>query len=93
VLSGLAAVAGVAITAMLTSGTNLASLLSAGGAGVSSAPVGVPSLASIYSLGMNQFGIVIAAVFGLTPTLLIGALQNQGDRYRDNIESTMPHTS
>jgi hypothetical protein len=93
VLSGLAAVAGVAITAMLTGGTNLASLLSAGGAGGSSAPVGVPSLASIYSLGMNQFGIVIAAVFGLTPTLLIGALQNQADTYRDNIQSTTSHSN
>jgi hypothetical protein len=93
VLSGLGAVAGVAITAMLTGGTNLPSLLSAGGAGVSSAPVGVPGLASIYSLGMNQFGIVIAAVFGLTPTLLIGALQNQADTYRDNIKSTTSHTS
>ena len=78
---------------MLTGGTNLASLLSAGGAGGSSAPVGVPSLASIYSLGMNQFGIVIAAVFGLTPTLLIGALQNQADTYRDNIQSTTSHSN
>jgi hypothetical protein len=91
VLSGLAAVAGVAITALLAGGTNLAGLVSAGG-GASSASAGVASLANIYSLSANEFGIVVAAVFGLTPALLIGALQEQADRYRDKIQSTTAHS-
>jgi hypothetical protein len=45
-------------------------------------------LEDIYNLHTNPIALIVAAVFGLTPSLLIGALQNASDRYRDGLKST-----
>ena len=52
----------------------------------------VPEIADIFNLNTNRFGLVVAAVFGLTPDLLINRLQNEADRYRKQLEATSPQT-
>ncbi len=48
----------------------------------------IPQLPDIFDLNGNRFGLVIAAIFGLTPNLLIRRLQEQTDRYKDDLQST-----
>ena len=48
----------------------------------------VPSLGRIFDLDEDRFGLVIAAVFGLTPGLLVSRLQNQATRYTSDLQST-----
>jgi hypothetical protein len=45
-------------------------------------------LADVFDLGINPHFLIIAAVFGLTPGLLLGRLQALGERYKSNLEST-----
>jgi hypothetical protein len=47
-----------------------------------------PSLVAIFDLQRHPFGLVIAAIFGLTPRLLIRRLQEQTDRYKADLRST-----
>jgi hypothetical protein len=46
------------------------------------------SLADIYNLDNNFQGIIIAAIFGLTPNLLIGALQQKTEEFKTRLESS-----
>jgi len=88
VLSGLAAVGGVIVVAALyTVGTQ--------GIGLTGTPLAddatgttAPSLAQIFDLSKNGFGLLFAAVFGLTPDLLVDRLQQVADRYRTDLQST-----
>lgn len=72
--SGLAAIGGVVLMAML--------------------PISVEggvqglSLSAIFDLGQNRFGLVTAAVFGLTPRLLINRLQSQAESYKDDLQKS-----
>jgi hypothetical protein len=83
VLSGLAAVGGIVMIALLPG------LIPAG----SSVPIAIPSLAEIFDLSKHPEFLVIAAIFGLTPGLLIGRLQQLGDQLMSNLSSTQASTS
>jgi hypothetical protein len=92
ILSGLAALGGVLVVAMLpavmSSGVFMVS--SGAAAGAQRLATAIPTLADIYSLQGNAFGVIFAAIFGLTPALLLGSLQDAADKYRDSIKSTAP---
>ncbi len=75
--SGLAAVGGVTLIALLGA--------------VIPAETGstdIPSLQQIFDLTKNEFGLVGAAAFGLTPRLLIKRLEQQAEQYKDDLRST-----
>ena len=88
VLSGLAGVGGVLVVAMLYPTLNV--MPDTSGAG----DVGkaIPAIGDIFNLNANRFGLLVAAVFGLTPDLLINRLQGQADRFRTQLESSSIHT-
>jgi hypothetical protein len=56
--------------------------------GAAAAPKRLPKLEDIFSIERNLFGLILAATFGLTPTLVVGALQKQTDKYNLAISST-----
>jgi hypothetical protein len=107
-LSGLAAVGGVLVTAMLygtlsdtippheaAAATPGPTVVPAAAATPPAEPAGVreftpevPSLERVFDLQENRFSLVIAAVFGLTPGLLVERLQNQATRYTSELQST-----
>jgi hypothetical protein len=87
VISGLAAIGGVYLTAMLT-GT-LSGIVSAGPPATALA---LPHAGAIMNLSQNPFGVVLAAIFGLSPTVLISTLQDQANKYRGALQSTAPHS-
>ena len=87
VLSGLAAIGGVYLTAMLT-GT-LHGVVSGS---TQTVTLSLPSVGIILNLSQNPFGLVVAAVFGLSPTVLISALQAQADKYKGALQSTASHS-
>jgi len=118
ILSGLAAVGGVAITALLyatvsgslivyqppptppaqasatptTASAQVTNSQAQSGANVLTLPS--PTLNEVFDLDSNQFGLVLAAVFGLTPGLLVSRLQGQADRIKADLQSTSaPETS
>lgn len=76
-LSGLAAVGGVVLVAEA-------------GAVIPTADgqVMLPGLGQIFDLAGNQFGLIAAAVFGLTPNLLNQRLERQAEQYKDDLKST-----
>ena len=74
--SGVAGVAGVYLTAALA------------GAATADGVVNLPSLADVYSLDRNSLGLVVAAVFGLTPNLLIRRLEQQAETYKADLRSS-----
>ncbi|MEO7519465.1 MAG: hypothetical protein ABIY58_11975 [Acidimicrobiales bacterium] len=73
--SGLAAVGGVVLVALL-------------GAVIPAKTPAIPTLRAIFDLGNNQFGLVGASVFGLTPNLLIQRLEKQAEQYKDDLKSS-----
>jgi hypothetical protein len=75
-LAGLAAVGGVLVTAVL--GPQLVP-----GSGSETAP----ALADVFN-GGNTSLLLIAAVFGLTPDLIIRRLEQQTEKYKADLEST-----
>jgi MFS family permease len=48
----------------------------------------VPHVQDIYSLDEGRFGLVIAAIFGLTPSLLIDRLKSEAEKYKADLQST-----
>jgi hypothetical protein len=75
-LAGLAAVGGVLVTAVL--GPQLVPSSDGGTA---------PALAAIFN-GGNTSLLLVAAVFGLTPDLIIRRLEQQTEKYKADLEST-----
>jgi hypothetical protein len=75
---GIAGVAGVALTALLPA---LVPTLHG-------RATQVPAAAEIYNLGENPTYLVIAAVFGLTPNLLIRRLDQQAESYKADLKSS-----
>jgi hypothetical protein len=71
-LSGIAGVLGVVVTRL--GGTATAS--------------GTPALEDVFSLSDYPFGIVVAAIFGLTPGLLLARLREQTDEYKEELART-----
>jgi hypothetical protein len=78
--SGLAAIGGVVVTSLLLS------LNSTKGAST-------PQLTEIFDLGKNPGGILAAAVFGLTPALLVNALERKADKWKTELASATPTES
>src|SRR4051812_39427097 len=80
--SGLAAIGGVVLTAMVSA------VIPA----TASAPDGtlgqVPSLGQIFDVTKNSTGLIVAAVFGLAPSLLIARLQSRVDDYKADLSSS-----
>ena len=79
---GVAAVGGVVVTAMLLALTPVAT-----GSGEKAAAQ-PPPLAKIFDLGSYPVNILIAAVFGLTPSLLISRLHAASEQYKRDLKST-----
>jgi hypothetical protein len=72
--SGLAAIGGVVLTAMVL-------------IPIAEKPQEI-SLAQIFSLEQNTFGLITAAVFGLTPRLLIDQLQGQAEQFKVELKKS-----
>ncbi len=85
-LSGLAAIGGVVLLAMLPASMApvAANSTQTGAAG----PAAVAALQDIFDLQRYQFGLLIAAVFGLTPRLLIDRLRQESDRYAADLSAS-----
>jgi hypothetical protein len=80
VLSGLAGVAGVLLV-----------YLSGTAGALVQAPAHAPqTLDKLFDVGTLPVTLVVAAVFGATPSLLITSLAKLGDRYATNLTSTHP---
>jgi NADH:ubiquinone oxidoreductase subunit 4 (subunit M) len=80
VRAGLAAVGGVLLTAMLS-----LTVLKSPALQASNQQLG---LGTIYNLNSNTFGIIIAAVFGLTPNLFIDFLQDKAKGLTDQLQKS-----
>jgi len=77
-ISGLAGIGGV----ILVSAAPLANAINGG-----SASAALP-LTSVFSLELNRAGPVVAALFGLTPELIVGQLRKQTDTIKRELSST-----
>jgi hypothetical protein len=82
--SGLAAVFGVALTVMLPT------VVVPTAAAAAAKHPGVLQLIDVFNLQKYPLDPVIAAVFGLTPNLLISRLTDQAAKFKANISSTEP---
>jgi len=80
VLAGLAAVGGVLLTTMLS-----LTVLKSPALQASNQLLG---LGVIYNLNSNTFGIIVAAVFGLTPNLFINILQDKAKGLTDQLQKS-----
>ncbi|GAC1349263.1 MAG: hypothetical protein NVSMB27_20740 [Ktedonobacteraceae bacterium] len=80
VLVGLAAAGGVLLTAMLC-----LTLVKSSASSPVNSPLG---LADIYNLSRNEFGIVIAAVFGYTANLFINVLRDKATNITNQLQNT-----
>ena len=80
--SGLAAVAGVMLTALASQ------LMLANGTTGTTSGLTIPSLDQVFSLSTNQGGLVFAAMFGLVPNLFIARLQLRAESYKDDLRSS-----
>jgi hypothetical protein len=77
-VSGLAALGGVLIIPLLAS---VASSTTSG------------SLGDIFNMSKTPFGIVLAAIFGVSPAALISRLQQEAEQYKTDLKSTGATTS
>ena len=104
--SGLAAVAGVFLSAAVAVAVTNAVLQGDGGAagsatGTETVPPAaqevaadrLPSVTEVFDLEANPFALVVAAVFGLTPDLVINRLREQTEQMADNLRKTQPLTA
>ena len=79
--SGLAALGGVIVTGLLSAVVPLV------GDG-QPATDELPTLGEIFNLTENRVGLVVAAVFGLTPSLLISRLNGQVEKYKSDLKAS-----
>ncbi len=79
VLSGLAGVGGVLLV-----------YLSGAAGALAPSGKGPTTLNGVFNVQMYPVTLVVTAVFGATPTLLITGLKNLGDTYVNNLTSTHP---
>ena len=77
VLSGIAAVGGVVLTRL---------------GGTATTGVDGVSVGEIFSLQAYPFGLVVAAIFGLTPGLLLGRLRAETESYKKELVQSAPGT-
>jgi hypothetical protein len=50
--------------------------------------VPLPSLIDIFDLDKKPFGLVLAAIFGLSPTALLSRLQQEAEKYKADLKSS-----
>lgn len=84
-LSGLVAVAGVALVVMLPLATSIIMPAPANG---SASPDQLVVLTDIFDLTKNRAGLFVAAMFGLTPGLLFNRLQQQAEKYKADLKTS-----
>jgi hypothetical protein len=85
IFSGIAAVIGVVLVGMLYS-AGLASVVQPKvGGGTTTA---IPGLVDIFNLQNYPIGLVVAAIFGLTPTLVFDRLNKLTEGYKNDIKGT-----
>jgi hypothetical protein len=77
--SGLAAIGGVLIIPMLSLLVNDSGAIK---------DTLVPTVVSIFDLNKRPFGLVLAAIFGLSPTVLIARLQQEAEKYKADLKSS-----
>jgi hypothetical protein len=73
--SGLAAIGGVVVTAYVTALNTSAE---------------VPALSQVFDIAESPLGLVSAAVFGFTPSLLASSLQSRADQWKEELKSSSP---
>jgi hypothetical protein len=73
--SGLAAIGGVVLTAYLTA--------------LNSAQ-DVPELSTVFDISASPLGLVSAAVFGFTPSLIASSLQSRAEKWKEELKSSAP---
>jgi hypothetical protein len=94
VLSGLAAVGGVLIIALVPLLINGGAFTpSSSGDVTQTVDRAIPQLHMIYNLQANPLGLALAAAFGLTPSLLVSALQRAADSAKVALSSTTATTA
>lgn len=95
VLSGLAGVGGVLLIYLSGAAGALANAVGASAAAASGASATTSSipLTDVFNLGRYPVTLVVAAVFGAAPSLLITSLTKLGDKYANNLTSTHPSTT
>jgi hypothetical protein len=79
-LSGLAALGGVFLTAVLPVFSNI---VAPGASGTTE--VDLKPLTDVFNVSTNQVGLVVAAVFGLAPNSILTILKDQADRYKRDL--------
>ena len=85
--SGLAAIGGVLLAAMLPASLT-AGAVSPPGADTAAVATVLPTLDQVFNLQRYPFGFIVAAVFGLTPSLLISRLAQPIEQYKRDLRST-----
>lgn len=73
--SGLAAIGGVVLTAYLTA---------------LNTSEDVPPLSQVFDISESPLGLISAAVFGFTPSLLASTLQSRADQWKEELKSSAP---
>jgi hypothetical protein len=79
IVSGIAALGGVMIVPMLSALVNVPD---------ASAGTILPAVSAIFNLTGRPFGLVIAAIFGLSPATLISRLQQESEQYKTGLKSS-----
>jgi hypothetical protein len=73
--SGLAAIGGVVVTAYVTA---------------LNSSTEVPALSEVFDITASPLGLVSAAVFGFTPSLLASSLQSRAEKWKEELKSSAP---
>jgi hypothetical protein len=81
-ISGLAALGAVLIIPALSVVVNSSN------PGEARHALAVPGLTEIFDLGVRPFGLVLAAIFGMSPVVLISRLQQEAERYKAELKSS-----
>lgn len=82
-LSGIAALGGVLVVPMLAALINPSA-----DAAVAASAASVPRLEDIFNVAERPFGVVVAAIFGLSPATLINRLQEESEQYKTGLTSS-----
>ncbi len=88
VLSGLAALGGVLVTNV--AGSYLIERATTASQGATTTTSTPPTLDQVFSLDKYQMGLIVAAIFGLTPGLFLERLHARQDQYEKQITELVP---
>ena len=86
-LSGLAAVGGVFLTAILPVVSSIVAT------GSNTTPAELKPLTDVFDISKNQVGLLVAAVFGLAPNSILTILKDQSDRYKRDLAQSSATSS